>query len=140
MSPSRSLNEDIQQHYARSDLGTAILAALADAGKDVNHLKPEDLANGGQNQRSPELLNLPVPGAPSTRTRNKNCDALSRAKRGTFARLTPEHGRKPQRTKPSARSFPGRARRLSLPSFLCRNQGSRNALLFAKSSILLARD
>ena len=44
MSPSRSLNEDIQQHYARSDLGTAILAALVDAGKDVNHLKPEDLA------------------------------------------------------------------------------------------------
>ena len=31
MSPSRSLNEDIQQHYARSDLGTAILAALAAA-------------------------------------------------------------------------------------------------------------
>ena len=28
MSPSRSLNEDIQQHYARSHLGTAILAAL----------------------------------------------------------------------------------------------------------------
>jgi hypothetical protein len=44
MSPSRSLNEDIQQHNARSDLGTAILAALADAGKDVNHLKPENLA------------------------------------------------------------------------------------------------
>jgi ubiquinone/menaquinone biosynthesis C-methylase UbiE len=44
MSPSRSLNEDIQQHYARSDLGTAILAALSEAGKDVNHLKPEDLA------------------------------------------------------------------------------------------------
>jgi len=43
MSPSWSLNEDIQQHYARSDLGTAILAALADAGKDVNRLKPEDL-------------------------------------------------------------------------------------------------
>ena len=42
--PSRSLNEDIQQHYARSDLGTAILAALAAAGKDVNHLQPEDLA------------------------------------------------------------------------------------------------
>jgi ubiquinone/menaquinone biosynthesis C-methylase UbiE len=36
--------KDIQQHYARSDLGIAILAALADAGKDVNHLKPEDLA------------------------------------------------------------------------------------------------
>ena len=44
MSPAGSLNEDIQQHYARSDLGTAILAALVDAGKDVNHLKPEDLA------------------------------------------------------------------------------------------------
>lgn len=44
MSPSCSLNEDIQQHYARPDLGTAILAALASAGKDVNNLKPEDLA------------------------------------------------------------------------------------------------
>ena len=44
MSWSRSLNEDIEHHYARCDLGTAILAALADAGKDVNHLKPEDLA------------------------------------------------------------------------------------------------
>ena len=44
MSPSRSLNEDIQRHYARSHLGTAVLAALEDAGKDVNHLKPEDLA------------------------------------------------------------------------------------------------
>jgi hypothetical protein len=32
------------QNCARSDLGTAILAALADAGKDVNHLQPEDLA------------------------------------------------------------------------------------------------
>jgi hypothetical protein len=44
MSPSRSPNEHIQQNCARSDLGTAILAALADAGKDVNHLHPEDLA------------------------------------------------------------------------------------------------
>lgn len=44
MPPSRSLNEDIQQHYARPDLGTAILTALANAGKDVNNLKPEDLA------------------------------------------------------------------------------------------------
>jgi len=44
MSPSRSLDEDIQQHYARPDLGTAILAALANAGKDVSNLTPEDLA------------------------------------------------------------------------------------------------
>jgi ubiquinone/menaquinone biosynthesis C-methylase UbiE len=40
----RSLTEDIQQHYARFDLGAAILAALAKAGKDVDNLKPEDLA------------------------------------------------------------------------------------------------
>jgi hypothetical protein len=44
MPPSRSLNEDIQQHYARSDLGTAILGALANAGKDLDNLTPEDLA------------------------------------------------------------------------------------------------
>lgn len=44
MSPSGSLNEDIKQHYTRPDLGTLILTALADAGKDVNNLKPEDLA------------------------------------------------------------------------------------------------
>ena len=35
---------DLIQNCARSDLGTAILAALVDAGKDVNHLQPEDLA------------------------------------------------------------------------------------------------
>lgn len=44
MPPSRPVNEDIQQHYARPDLGTVILAALARAGKDIEALAPEDLA------------------------------------------------------------------------------------------------
>jgi SAM-dependent methyltransferase len=41
--PNR-VNEAIQTHYTRSDLGEVILAALANAGKDVNRLTPEDLA------------------------------------------------------------------------------------------------
>ncbi|MBI5592168.1 MAG: class I SAM-dependent methyltransferase [Deltaproteobacteria bacterium] len=32
------------KHYSRQDLGDVILAALEKAGKDVNNLKPEDLA------------------------------------------------------------------------------------------------
>ncbi|MBI2959596.1 MAG: methyltransferase domain-containing protein, partial [Betaproteobacteria bacterium] len=44
MPPSRPLNEDIQRHYASSDLETAILAALANAGKDLDKLRSEDLA------------------------------------------------------------------------------------------------
>lgn len=38
------VNDAIQAHYARTDLGNAILAALEKAGKDVNHLALEDLA------------------------------------------------------------------------------------------------
>lgn len=38
------LNQNVQQHYARDDLGNLILAALEKAGKDVNRLVPEDLA------------------------------------------------------------------------------------------------
>lgn len=38
------VNEAIQTHYTRTDLGDIILAALEKAGKDVNHLTPEDLA------------------------------------------------------------------------------------------------
>ena len=38
------LNEAIQTHYTRADLGEVILAALEKAGKDVNRLTPEDLA------------------------------------------------------------------------------------------------
>lgn len=38
------INEAIQTHYTRADLGDVILAALEKAGKDLNHLTPEDLA------------------------------------------------------------------------------------------------
>nr|WP_319527953.1 methyltransferase domain-containing protein [Pseudomonas laurentiana] len=38
------INEAIQTHYTRSDLGDVILSALEKAGKDVNRLTPEDLA------------------------------------------------------------------------------------------------
>ena len=38
------INEAIQTHYARADLGDAILAALEKAGKDMTRLSPEDLA------------------------------------------------------------------------------------------------
>jgi ubiquinone/menaquinone biosynthesis C-methylase UbiE len=41
--PTR-VNEAIQAHYTRSDLGSVILAALEKAGKDLNRLTPEDLA------------------------------------------------------------------------------------------------
>ncbi len=44
MSQPNALNESIKQHYTRPDLGASILTALANAGKDVNRLKPEDLA------------------------------------------------------------------------------------------------
>lgn len=38
------VNESVQAHYTRSDLGSVILAALEKAGKDLNRLTPEDLA------------------------------------------------------------------------------------------------
>jgi SAM-dependent methyltransferase len=38
------INEAIQTHYTRSDLGDVILAALENAGKDLARLTPEDLA------------------------------------------------------------------------------------------------
>jgi ubiquinone/menaquinone biosynthesis C-methylase UbiE len=44
MSASTPVNEAIQTHYTRSDLGNVILAALEKAGKDVTHLTPADLA------------------------------------------------------------------------------------------------
>ena len=37
-------NKAIEAHYTRKDLGDVILEALVKAGKDVNHLTPEDLA------------------------------------------------------------------------------------------------
>ena len=44
MSTPTQVNETIREHYARSDLGNIILAALEKAGKDTNRLTPEDLA------------------------------------------------------------------------------------------------
>jgi ubiquinone/menaquinone biosynthesis C-methylase UbiE len=44
MLPSTSQDDHVQGHYKRQDLLQAILAALTDAGKDVNNLRPEDLA------------------------------------------------------------------------------------------------
>jgi SAM-dependent methyltransferase len=44
VSTQTRVNEAIQTHYTRADLGEVILAALEKAGKDVNHLMPEDLA------------------------------------------------------------------------------------------------
>ena len=38
------LDNNIVQHYTRQDLGDVILDALGKAGKDINNLKPEDLA------------------------------------------------------------------------------------------------
>ncbi len=38
------VNESVQAHYTRADLGGLILAALEMAGKDLNRLTPEDLA------------------------------------------------------------------------------------------------
>src|SRR5215831_18554304 len=36
--------QTIAQHYGRADLGSVILAALNAAGKDIDHLGPDDLA------------------------------------------------------------------------------------------------
>lgn len=44
MSTPTRVNEAIQTHYSRSDLGNLILAALKEAGIDVNRLTPQDLA------------------------------------------------------------------------------------------------
>lgn len=38
------LNQNIQEHYARPDLGKLILDALEQSGKDTHRLRPQDLA------------------------------------------------------------------------------------------------
>lgn len=38
------VNETVQAHYTRPDLGSVILAALENAGKDIDRLTPADLA------------------------------------------------------------------------------------------------
>jgi MPBQ/MSBQ methyltransferase len=44
VSTQTRVNEAIQTHYTRADLGDVILAALEKAGKDMSRLTPEDLA------------------------------------------------------------------------------------------------
>ena len=53
----------VETHYTREDLGEAILAALKAAGKDINHLTPDDLApvdefHGGQRPATVRLAEL----------------------------------------------------------------------------------
>ena len=43
MSTPSPIADAVQTHYTRADLGEAILAALQQAGKDVDHLTPQDL-------------------------------------------------------------------------------------------------
>ncbi len=43
MSTSPKITDTVQAHYARSELGSLILAALAKAGKDLERLTPDDL-------------------------------------------------------------------------------------------------
>ena len=44
MPTSLPVNDTVQAHYGRPDLGNVILTALKNAGKDIEHLTPEDLA------------------------------------------------------------------------------------------------
>jgi MPBQ/MSBQ methyltransferase len=53
----------VEAHYSRSDLGAAILAALKEAGKDLDNLTPDDLApvdefHGGQRPATVRLAEL----------------------------------------------------------------------------------
>lgn len=41
---ANELNQNIQEHYSRPDVGKQILAALQQLGKDIDRLTPEDLA------------------------------------------------------------------------------------------------
>ena len=44
MRTAGSVGSSVAHHYPRPDLGAEILSALVAAGKDPDHLKPEDLA------------------------------------------------------------------------------------------------
>jgi SAM-dependent methyltransferase len=53
----------VEDHYTREDLGEIILAALRQAGKDIDRLTPDDLApvdefHGGQRQATVRLAGL----------------------------------------------------------------------------------
>jgi SAM-dependent methyltransferase len=57
------LDNSVEAHYTRTDLGEAILAALRAAGKDLDHLTPDDLApvdefHGGQRPATVRLAEL----------------------------------------------------------------------------------
>jgi SAM-dependent methyltransferase len=56
-------SKPVEDHYTRQDLGDIILAALKDAGKDIDHLTPDDLApvdefHGGQRPATARLAEL----------------------------------------------------------------------------------
>ena len=56
-------DDPVETHYTRQDLGGIILAALKRAGKDIDHLTPDDLApvdefHGGQRQATIRLADL----------------------------------------------------------------------------------
>jgi ubiquinone/menaquinone biosynthesis C-methylase UbiE len=56
-------DDPVETHYTRQDLGGLILAALKQAGKDIEHLTPDDLApvdefHGGQRQATIRLADL----------------------------------------------------------------------------------
>jgi SAM-dependent methyltransferase len=56
-------DDPVETHYTRQDLAGIILAALKRAGKDIDHLTPDDLApvdefHGGQRQATIRLADL----------------------------------------------------------------------------------
>jgi hypothetical protein len=55
--------QPVEDHYTRADLSEVILAALRAAGKDIDHLTPDDLApvdefHGGQRPATVRLAEL----------------------------------------------------------------------------------
>ena len=55
--------QPVEEHYTRQDLAETILAALKEAGKDIDHLTPDDLApvdefHGGQRPATIRLAEL----------------------------------------------------------------------------------
>ena len=56
-------DDPVETHYTTQDLGQVILAALKAAGKDIDHLMPDDLApvdefHGGQRPATIRLAEL----------------------------------------------------------------------------------
>jgi SAM-dependent methyltransferase len=60
---SEMATNPVEEHYTSAELGAAILAALRAAGKDIEHLSPDDLApvdefHGGQRPATVRLATL----------------------------------------------------------------------------------